>query len=88
VVPAVLAGLDVVTGRILRGTAVNLLPDVIQVVALAQGRDNRHRLTPASRSGADHDRQVVHGCEGRNEHGKPRKDHGLRVPKRPIMIRN
>jgi hypothetical protein len=41
-----LAGLDVVAGRVLGGAAVDLLPDVVKVVALAQGRDNRHRLIP------------------------------------------
>ena len=37
-----LAGLDVIPGRVLGRAAIDLLPDVIQVVALAQGRDNRH----------------------------------------------
>ena len=37
-----LAGLDVIAGRILGRAAVDLLPDVIQVVSLAQRRDNRH----------------------------------------------
>jgi hypothetical protein len=41
----VLAGLDVVAGRVLRRAAVHLLPDVLQVIALTQGRDNRQ---PAS----------------------------------------
>jgi hypothetical protein len=41
-----LAGLEVIAGRILGRTAVDLLPDVVQVVPLAQGRDNRHRLIP------------------------------------------
>ena len=40
--PAGLAGLDVVTGRVLRRTAVDLLPAVVQVIAFAQRRDNRH----------------------------------------------
>ena len=39
-----LAGLEVVPGRVLDRAAVDLLPDVVQVIALAQGRDNRHRL--------------------------------------------
>ena len=39
---AALARLDVITGRVLGRTAVNLLPDVLQVVALAQRRNNRH----------------------------------------------
>jgi hypothetical protein len=40
--PAALAGLDVVPGRVLGQAAVHLLPDVIQVIALAQGRHNCH----------------------------------------------
>src|SRR5689334_21065918 len=43
-----LAGLDVVAGRVLGRAAVDLLPDVVQVIAFAQSGDNRHRLTPAS----------------------------------------
>jgi hypothetical protein len=35
-----LAGLDVVAGRVLGRAAVRLLPDVLQVIALTQGRDN------------------------------------------------
>src|SRR5689334_12163300 len=35
-----LAGLDVVAGRVPGRALVDLLPDVIEVVALAQGRDN------------------------------------------------
>src|SRR5580693_6181664 len=41
-----LAGLDVVVGRVLGRAAVDLLPDVVQVVALGQRRDDRHRLIP------------------------------------------
>ena len=37
-----LAGLDVVTGRVLGRAAVDLLPDVVKVIPLAQRRDNRH----------------------------------------------
>jgi hypothetical protein len=36
------AGLDVVAGRILGRAAVNVLPDVVKVIALAQRRDNCH----------------------------------------------
>ena len=43
--PAGLAGLDVIAGCVLDRAAVDLLPDVVKVVALAQGRDNRQRLT-------------------------------------------
>ena len=48
--PAALAGLDVVAGRVLGHAAVDLLPDVIQVVALAKGRNNRHRLIHRQRA--------------------------------------
>jgi hypothetical protein len=37
-----LAGLDVIAGRVLGRAAVDLLPDVVQVVALAQGCYNCH----------------------------------------------
>ena len=37
-----LAGLDVIAGRILARAAVDLLPDVVKVIALAQRRDNCH----------------------------------------------
>jgi hypothetical protein len=37
-----LAGLDVVAGRVLGRAAVNVLPDVVKVIALAQRRDNCH----------------------------------------------
>ena len=40
--PAGLAGLDVIPGRVLGWAAVDLLPDVVKVVALAQGRHDRH----------------------------------------------
>jgi hypothetical protein len=40
--PAALAGLDVVAGRVLGHAAVDLLPDVVKVIALAQRRDNCH----------------------------------------------
>ena len=36
------AGLDVVAGRVLGRAAVNLFPDVVKVIALAQRRDNCH----------------------------------------------
>jgi hypothetical protein len=39
-----LGGPDVVAGRVLRGTAVDLLPDVVKVIALAQRCDNRQLL--------------------------------------------
>src|SRR6185369_1708129 len=39
---AALAGLNVVAGRVLRRAAVHVRPDVVQVIAFAQGRDNCH----------------------------------------------
>jgi hypothetical protein len=39
-----LAGLDVIPGRVLDRAAIDLLPDVIQVIALAQSRRNRHQV--------------------------------------------
>jgi hypothetical protein len=39
-----LAGLDVVAGRVPGRAAVDLFPDVVKVIALAQGRDNRQGL--------------------------------------------
>jgi len=39
---ATFAGLDVIAGRILGRAAVDLLPDVVQVVSLAQGRHHCH----------------------------------------------
>jgi len=40
--PSALAGLDVVAGRVLDRVAVDLFPDVVKVIALAQRRHNRH----------------------------------------------
>ena len=48
---AAFAGLDVVAGRVLGRAAVDLLPDVVKVVALAQRRDDRHRLIPPPAEG-------------------------------------
>jgi hypothetical protein len=57
--PAGLAGLDVVAGSVLGRAAVDLLPDVVKVVALTQGRDNRHRLKHRPRAdGTDHDHLI------------------------------
>ena len=39
---AALAGLQVVAGRVFRRAAVHVRPDVVQVIAFAQGRDNCH----------------------------------------------
>jgi hypothetical protein len=45
-----LAGLEVVAGRVLRCAAVDVLPDVVKVVALAQCCDNRQGLTHRPRA--------------------------------------
>ena len=58
-----LTGLDVIAGRILGRAAIHLLPDVVQVVALAQGRDNRQLLTTA-RAGAAELTTIVRWCMG------------------------
>jgi hypothetical protein len=43
-----LAGLDVIAGRVLGRAAVDLFPYVVQVVTLAQRRDDCHLANPAS----------------------------------------
>ena len=78
------AGLDVIAGRVLGRAAVDLLPDVVKVIALAQRRHNCHYaryLRWPARGRTDHNRQVVHGCDARI-------DHALRMTKRAIKIRN
>ena len=39
-------------------------------------------------SRAAHAHRMMHGCGDRDDHGKPRNDHGSRVTKQPIKIRN
>ena len=58
-----LAGLDVIAGRVLGRAAVHLLPDVVKVIALAQGRDNRHRLIPRQ-PGAAELPMIIRWCMG------------------------
>jgi hypothetical protein len=66
---ALLARLDVIGGRVQCQGRVDLLPNVIQVVALAEGADNCQRLPPLGGGGrTDHDHQMVHGCEGFESH--------------------
>ena len=48
-----LAGLDVVADRVLGRAAVNVLPDVVKVIALAQGCDNRQGLIHRQRARRD-----------------------------------
>ena len=55
--PASLAGLKVVAGRVLGRAAIDLLPDVIQVIALGQGRHHRHRLIHRQPQPGFHDHQ-------------------------------
>ena len=80
--PAALAGLDVIPGRVLGRAAVHLLPDVLQVIALAQGRDNRHRLIHRQ------PRRRNFPCSSDGAWVWRSNDHGSRVAKRPIKIRN
>ena len=66
---ALLARLDVIAGRVQGQGRVDLLPDVVQVVALAQRADDSQRLTPPRKAdGTDHDHQMVHGCDGFEGH--------------------
>jgi hypothetical protein len=77
-----LAGLHVVTGRVLGRAAVDLFPDVVKVIALAQGCDNGQGLSTASgHGGTVHAHRMVHGCGAQI-------DHESRVAKRAIKIRN
>ena len=48
-----LAGLDAIPGRVLGRAAVDLLPDVVKVIALAQGCDNRQGLIHRQRARRD-----------------------------------
>jgi hypothetical protein len=58
-----LAGLDVVVRRVLAETLVDLPPDVVKVVALAQGRDNRQPAyqRPAGATGLT---MIIRWCMG------------------------
>ena len=79
---ALLARLDVVGGRVQRQGRVDLLPHVVQVVALAEGADDSQGLPPlGGGGGTDHDHQMVHGCDVVMAHGS-------RVTNRAIKIRN
>ena len=61
---ALLAWLDVISGRVHCQGRVDLLPHVIQVVALAEGADDCQGLPPlGGGGGTDHDHQMVHGCD-------------------------
>jgi hypothetical protein len=78
-----LAGLDVIPGRVLGGAAVDLLPDVVKFVALAQGRDNGQAgLTVRGPESAELT-TVVGWCMGDRF-----RDHGSIVTKRTTKIRN
>jgi hypothetical protein len=59
-----------------------LFPDVVKVIALAQGCDNGQGLSTASgHGGTVHAHRMVHGCGAQI-------DHESRVAKRAIKIRN
>ena len=82
--PAALAGLDVIPGRVLRRVAVDLAPDVVQVITLAQGRDNRqtdlcHRGPEAAEL-----TMIIRWCMGVRQSSS----HESMVTKRAIKIRN
>jgi hypothetical protein len=79
---AFLARLDVIRGRVQCQGRVDLLPDVVQVVALAQGADDSQGLPPLGGDGGTvHDHQMVHGCDALEVHG-------LRMAKWVIKIEN
>ena len=61
-----LSGLQVISGAFLGRASTGLAPYVVQVIALAQRRYDRHPpLLSGSRGHrVDHDHQMVHGCEG------------------------
>jgi len=61
---AAFAGLDVIAGRVFRRAAVDLLPDVVQVVALAQGRHNRHYAPYLHGAGAAELPMIIRWCMG------------------------
>jgi hypothetical protein len=61
---AVFGWIDVIGGRVLCQGRVYLLPDVVQVVALAQSADDCQGLPPpAGGGGTVHGHRVVHGCD-------------------------
>ena len=62
--PAALAGLDVIPGRILGCAAVDLAPDVVQVIALGQGRDNRQTDLYPRRPEAAELTMIIRWCMG------------------------
>ena len=81
-----LRGLHVIARRALYGGLVDLLPDVVQVIALGQGRDYGQGLPPRHRGdGIDHGRRVVHGCDAVKKHASMVTKRAI---KRAIKIRN
>ena len=67
--PAALAGLDVIPGHILGCAAVDLAPDVIQVIALGQGRDNRQTDLYPRRPEAAELTMIIRWCMGVTRYG-------------------
>jgi hypothetical protein len=65
-----LAGLDVIAGRVLGRTTVDLLPDVVKVIALAQRRHNRHPANPPPAGTAELPMLIgwCMGVEARTDH--------------------
>ena len=61
------ADLDVIPGRVFGLALVGLLPDVIEVVALAQGRDNRQTGLCRRRPEATELTTIVKWCMGVTE---------------------
>ena len=61
---AALAGLDVVAGRVLGRAAVDLFPDVVQVIALAQRRHNRHYAQRLRSAGVAELPIIIRWCMG------------------------
>ena len=78
-----LAGLDVITGRILDRATVHLLPELVKVVALAQGRHNCHYALRLLGVGAAELPIHIGWCMG-----DAARNHSSSVTKRPIKIRN
>jgi hypothetical protein len=63
--PAAIAGLNVYPTAP-QSISFQMYPHVI---ALAQGRDNRHQLSPTRQSGTSHAHRMVHGCDAARDHG-------------------
>src|SRR4029077_6705111 len=81
---AAFAGLDVVTGGVLRRAVVDVFPDVLQVVTLAQRRYTRHYALRLRKAGVAELPILIRWCMGVTFFiSMP-----SRVTKRSIKIRN